>query len=133
MHLSISTKILTKLSRVVKIELPKIKNSLLIDKYAKWLKESRDKSSFSLNYDDYMNEQEKHEKRIEEFKDVFKHSSNLEFNSPLREIVLMKKDTVLASKRNAWHEALSKDIYIDESIQVLSELKVSQNVLLAKK
>ncbi len=106
---------------------------LLIDKYAKWLKESRDKSSFSLNYDDYMNEQEKHEKRIEEFKDVFKHSSNLEFNSPLREIVLMKKDTVLASKRNAWHEALSKDIYIDESIQVLSELKVSQNVLLAKK
>jgi hypothetical protein len=28
---------------------------------------------------------------------------------------------------------LSKDIYIDEAIQVLSELKVSQNMLLVKK
>jgi carboxyl-terminal processing protease len=106
---------------------------LLIDNYAKWLKESRNKNSFSLNYKDYLNDQKKHEKRIEEFKDVFKHNSDLAFTSPLLEIALTKKDTVLASKRKAWHEDLSKDIYIDEAIQVLSELKVSQNMLLVKK
>ena len=106
---------------------------LLIDKYARWLKESQDKSNFSLNYKDYTMEQEKHQKRIDEFKDVFKHSSSLEFTSPLSELMFTKKDSVLANKREAWHEALSKDIYIDESIRVLSELEVSQSALLAKK
>jgi carboxyl-terminal processing protease len=35
----------------------------------------------------------------------------------------MKKDTVLASSKKRWHKSLSKDLYVEEAINVLSELK----------
>ena len=110
------------------------KEFVLINNYAKWLKESKDNNSFSLNYDTYKAEQKSHEERIKEFKDVFKHESNLKFISPLQELRLTRKDTILKSKREAWHKNLSKDLYIDESLKVLSELKKNNsNPLLAKK
>lgn len=110
------------------------KEFVLINDYAKWLKKSKDDNTFSLNYKTYKNEQKAHEEQIKKFKDVFKHDSNLKFISPSKEMNLIKNDTVLGSKREAWHKNLSKDLYIDESLKVLSELKKSNSKpLLAKK
>ena len=35
----------------------------------------------------------------------------------------MAKDNVLKEKRDRWHESLSKDIYIEEAIHILNDLK----------
>ncbi|WP_139955723.1 carboxy terminal-processing peptidase [Flavicella sediminum] len=116
-----------------KMRISQNKEFILINEYAKWLKESQDTNEYSLNLNASNEEQKIREKKSEGFKDVFKHSSKLEFTSPLYELSLIKKDSVLGSKRTAWHENLTKDIYIDESLQVLSELKKNNNSLLAKK
>jgi len=100
---------------------PKFK---LINEYAKWLKENQDDTSYSLNYKSFSKESESQEKEAKKFKTVFDYKSDLTFASPTYELPLLKKDTILADKRVAWHKNLSKDMYISEALNVLSELKL---------
>jgi len=58
------------------------------------------------------------------FNSVFKYKSNLTFNSPNYELPLFKDNKDLEEKRMAWHKNLSKDIYISEALNVLSQLKI---------
>ncbi|RCS26445.1 tail-specific protease [Polaribacter sp. WD7] len=101
---------------------PKFK---LINKYAKWLKENQDDTTYSLNIDEFFKENDEQEKASKKFKSVFDYKSNLEFVSPKYELDLYKTDPSLKDKRIAWHKNLSKDVYVSEALNVLSELKLS--------
>ena len=105
----------------------------LINEYAKWLKKNQENTSYSLNYTLFSKENLLQEKDAEKFKTVFDYNSDLNFTSPEYELSLLKKDTVLADKRSRWHKNLSKDVYIDEALNVLSELKLNPSNKLAKK
>ena len=96
----------------------------LINEYAKWLKNNQEDSSYSLNFNSFSKENEAKETEAKKFKSVFDYKSNLTFSSPNYEIPSLKKDSVLADKRIAWHKNLAKDIYVSEAINVLSELKL---------
>ena len=37
----------------------------------------------------------------------------------------MQQDTVLKEKRSRWHESLSRDVYIEEALNVLNDLKMT--------
>ncbi|MCH3880913.1 MULTISPECIES: carboxy terminal-processing peptidase [Tenacibaculum] len=100
----------------------------MINEYAKWLKANQDHTTYSLNYKDFLAESKKQDKSGDQFKDVFKFDSNLRFLSPKYEFDLFKKDSVLEDKRMAWHKNLSKDIYVNEALNVLSELKMNRNL-----
>ena len=39
--------------------------------------------------------------------------------------LLMKKDSSLQRKRKAWHEDLAKDVYVEEAINVLSDIQIN--------
>ena len=104
----------------------------LINEYAKWLKKNQENTSYSLNYRLFSKENLLQEKDAERFKTVFDYNSDLNFTSPKYELSLLKKDTVLADKRSRWHKNLSKDVYVDEALNVLSELKLSPSNKLAK-
>ena len=104
----------------------------LVNEYAKWLKENQDDSSDSLNYKAFSKENEVQEKEAEKFKSVFKYNSKLKFLSPKYELPLLKKDTTLADKRTAWHKNLSKDMYVSEALNVLSELKLKNHNKIVK-
>ena len=47
------------------------------------------------------------------------------FNSLPYEINLISSDSILGMKRERWHKSLSKDIYIEEALNVLSDLRFS--------
>ena len=100
---------------------PKFK---LIDEYAKWLKNEQEDSTYSLNYKQYKKELKEREVFSKKFNSVFKYKSNLTFNSPNYELPLFKDNKDLEEKRMAWHKNLSKDIYISEALNVLSQLKI---------
>lgn len=100
------------------------KNFKLINGYAKWLKENQEDMSFSLNYKQFFAKSDQKEKEANQFKSVFEYTSNLTFTSPKYEKALFKNDKDLADKRIAWHKILSKDMYISEALNVLSELKL---------
>ncbi|MCG8794965.1 carboxy terminal-processing peptidase [Tenacibaculum finnmarkense] len=103
-----------------------------INKYAKWLKKNQEERIYSLKYSTFKKESTKKIKEGELFKDIFKFDSNLTFNSPKYEVNLFTKDTVLKEKRVVWHKNLKKDIYLNEALNVLSELKMNRNYTLVK-
>ncbi|WP_422089451.1 carboxy terminal-processing peptidase [Tenacibaculum ovolyticum] len=103
-----------------------------INEYAKWLKKNQEERIYSLNYNTYKKESNGKVKEAEQFKDIFKFDSNLTFNSPKYELNLFSKDTVLKEKRIVWHKNLKKDIYLNEALNVLSELKMNKNYTIVK-
>ncbi|MFL0101399.1 carboxy terminal-processing peptidase [Tenacibaculum maritimum] len=95
-----------------------------INEYAKWLKHNQEEKTYSLKYKDFKSKNNQRTKEGEQFKEVFKFKSDLTFTSPKYELGLFKKDTILKEKRIAWHKNLSKDIYVNEALNVLNELQM---------
>ncbi len=105
----------------------------LINDYAKWLKKNQDDTSYSLNFDSFMDEAKQRENEAEKFKSVFEYQSDLTFASPAYEKNILAKDPDLTEKRKAWHKSLSRDLYVSEALNVLSELKLRTPIQLVKK
>jgi len=106
---------------------------MLIDKNAKWLKEGQDDTKIFLNYEKYKEDLEEREKEADEFKPIYGYENKLSFLSPKYELPLIKSDSILAQKREIWHENLSKDIYVEEALNVLAELKIKKIKTLVKR
>jgi carboxyl-terminal processing protease len=70
------------------------------------------------------------EDKAKMYRPLSKYKNNLQFNSLPYEIEQMKSDLTLKEKRDRWHESLSRDIYVEEAINVLDDL---QNKSVAKK
>lgn len=104
----------------------------LINENAKWLKKTIDDKTAFLNYKKYKADIDNHNDEAEKFKKLKDYKNELKFKSPLYELALMDKDSVLEQKRNTWHKNLSKDIYIEEALRVLSELKVKNSFIAVK-
>jgi len=96
----------------------------LINNYAKWLKKRQEDTTYSLNYKQFTKDSKKHLKNGEQFKSVFKFKSDLKFVSPKSELPLIKSAVINKDKRMAWHQSLSKDIYVNEALNVLSQLRM---------
>ncbi|MCK0130319.1 carboxy terminal-processing peptidase [Flavobacteriaceae bacterium F08102] len=99
---------------------------LLIDKNAKWLKEGQEDNLVSLNLKEFESEIDKRERENKQFQSLYDYSNKLTFTSPSYELPLLAKDSVLAKSREIWHKNLSKDVYVDEALNVLADLKIKK-------
>jgi carboxyl-terminal processing protease len=99
----------------------------LIDDNAKWIKSIRDNEEFSLNYFTYIDKIKEDELTAKNFDKLKDFKTDLEFKSLPYEINLFEKDSTLELKRNRWHKNLAKDLYIEEALNVLNDLKISYN------
>lgn len=104
----------------------------LIDENAKWLKKNQEDTLAHLNYNAYKNDIDQREKEAKKFDAIRKYTTNLTYNSPLYEKPLLANNKDLADKRNAWHKNLKKDIYMQEALNVLEELKLKPELHLVK-
>ncbi|MEH6535170.1 MAG: carboxy terminal-processing peptidase [Psychroserpens sp.] len=100
----------------------------LIDANAQWVKKIRDREIYSLNYEDYKNALEINEEESKRFEKLSDYKTNLSFESLPYEVALMNKDSILKEKRNRWHTSLSKDVYIEEALNVLNDLKMTYKI-----
>jgi carboxyl-terminal processing protease len=89
------------------------------------VKKIRDREIYSLNYNVYKKEMELNEEEAKRFAKLSEYKTNLTFNSLPYELKLMDQDSVLMQKRNRWHMALAKDVYIEEALNVLNDLKMT--------
>ncbi|HBK82034.1 MAG TPA: tail-specific protease, partial [Flavobacterium sp.] len=94
----------------------------LIDAYAKWNFSRKDDKEVSLNYKKYKSELAALETTNKTFDGIKKYKNNLKFSSLPHEIEQFKTDSILKEKRNRWHEDMSKDPYIDESLNVIVDI-----------
>ena len=97
----------------------------LIDANAQWVKKIRDREVYSLNYNEYKKEMELNEEEAKRFEKLSEYKTDLTFNSLPYEMKLMEQDSILMEKRRRWHIALAKDVYIEEALNVLNDLKMT--------
>ena len=101
---------------------PQIK---LIEDNAKWIKSEQDEEIISLNYHVYKSEELKDKIKSDYFKTLSNYDSKLTFKSLKYEEELFTKDSVLREKRDRWHRDLAKDVYVEEAVNVLQDLKIN--------
>ena len=99
---------------------PKFK---LIDENAKWIDQRNKENVYSLNIDQFKAEQKAIEEKAKKYKSIADYKNPLQFASLPYEEEAMKTDISLKEKRERWHESLSKDIYVEEAINVLDDLQ----------
>ena len=97
----------------------------LVDENAKWIKSVRDDKLINLNYEKFKLELDENSSKTDKFKALNDYSMNYDFKSLPYELDLISKDSVLGLKRKRWHKSLNKDFYIDEALNVLSDLRFS--------
>ena len=100
----------------------------LIDDNARWIKTMRDQSVYQLNFSKYSQDLELNETEVKRFDVLSEYQTDLSFESLPYELPLMEQDSVFKINRTRWHENLSKDIYMEEAINVLSDLKSSYKI-----
>ncbi|KPM32651.1 Carboxyl-terminal protease [Croceitalea dokdonensis DOKDO 023] len=97
----------------------------LIEENAKWLRSQQDQTTVPLNYQAYRADQNKNKEKSNYFKKLSEYDSKLTFESLKYEQELFTKDSVLRERRDRWHNDLAKDVYVEEAINVLKELKAN--------
>jgi len=95
----------------------------LIEQNAKWIKEQSEDDTYSLNFDRYAADAEKNKEVAKQYDALKDYKTNLSFTSLPYEEKLFKADSTLQEKRERWHKDLSRDVYVEEAINVLSDIK----------
>ncbi|WP_445719736.1 carboxy terminal-processing peptidase [Flavobacterium sp.] len=96
----------------------------LIDENAKWIYERKDENVISLNLIDFNKEIALADAKIKKFKQISEYNNKFQFQSLPDELALFENDTLLKQKRERWHEEMQKDVYIEETLNVISDIKL---------
>jgi len=97
----------------------------LIDENARWIKKNRDENIVTLNFNAYMAGINRRKEETKKFDAIEDYDNKLSYSSLPYELVQMKQDTILMEKRRRWHKNLAGDIYIEEAVNVLQDLKLN--------
>jgi carboxyl-terminal processing protease len=95
----------------------------LVEENAKWIDSRSEENTYSLNIDKFKIAQNEVEGKAKKYKPILDYKNALNFNSLPYELEVMANDAALKEKRERWHEALSKDIYVEEALNVLDDLQ----------
>ena len=95
----------------------------LIEDNAKWIDVKSKENVYSLNINSFKETQNQVESEGKKYKPITDYKNNLVFKSLPYEQAEMIKDPALKDKRDIWHLALSKDVYVEEALNVLDDLQ----------
>ena len=97
----------------------------LIEENARWVKTRMDENIHALNYNEYKQKLKLNEQEAKRFDEISDYKTSLTFESLPYEKNLFETDSILKEKRERWHDSLSQDVYIEEALNVLEDLKMS--------
>ena len=100
----------------------------LIDESAKWVNDRKDDDVVSLNIDKFQKEQSIIEAASKKFKAIGNYDNKLSFYS--KNDLVIAKDSVSIRKRKDWYQSLKKDVYVEEALSVLGDIK--KNIIVKK-
>ncbi|MDT0643661.1 carboxy terminal-processing peptidase [Zunongwangia sp. F363] len=97
----------------------------LIEENAQWIKNQSEDNDYSLNYDEYSANVEEQTERAKRFDSLKDYDTHLSFTSLPYEEKEFETDSTLKEKRDRWHKSLSSDVYMEEAINVLADMKMN--------
>lgn len=97
----------------------------LIEENALWIKSTQDNQTLSLALESYTEEMQRREQENERFETIKDYDNKLNYSALGEDLRLMDQDTTLREQFRRWHEALAKDVYVEEAVQILLDLKMN--------
>ena len=94
----------------------------IIDEQARWVKEQQEDKEISLNYNIYKMDMDNTKKESEKFKKIDDFKSDYRFEWLRDNFVNEKIPDEIIERRNRWIDNLQKDLYVNEAINILSDL-----------
>ena len=95
----------------------------ILENAALRFKKQKDSTLVSLNIDKYILEQKRNKAESQKMEEFDKGVSDIEIISLKRDAITIALDTSKASKTKEWHKSIKKDIYLNETIAIMNELK----------
>jgi len=94
----------------------------LIDEYAQWLKDERENSDVSLNYDKYHADQNAYRERSKKYKNMRKSDDEIVVSSNKADEEKWNESEEKQAERDDWFKKLRKDLYLHEAFAVTQDL-----------
>ena len=95
-----------------------------IEQQAKWLKEQRDITSYSLNLDAFTAQRAEQEKVADAFDKVMEQKvAGLSIANLASDLAAIKGDESKEARNTDWIEGLEKDVYVEEVLTILEDMK----------
>jgi carboxyl-terminal processing protease len=91
-------------------------------KNASWLKQQNEFSLFPLDMESFSVLEKERKQRADEFKSYFEKTFLQIVNNPIQDLTIFENDPAKKARNEEWIKAVSKDIYIAESVHVLEDL-----------
>jgi len=104
----------------------RVKNSETFNKVlenAKYLKEQRDRSTYSLNLKFFQEEISRIEEESKRYDDLFKEIDGLNVSNLESDLSYIKSDESRVARNDEWIKSIRKDIYIDEVLNIMHDMK----------
>jgi len=92
-----------------------------IDDFTLRLKELRDKTTVSLNMEDYKADRKLREEEAKKLTDLGKKELNFSIASLKADLPALESDTTQTTRVKTWHGDLKKDIYLNEALNVIRD------------
>ncbi len=103
----------------------KNKDYQLLIESAEWREQLDKEKTISLNQAKFTELMKQRKAQIEKFKPIEKYNIGAEFTQYPKDIEREKKDEAFKKKNENWIKSLKRDVYLQEAINIISEIKTS--------
>jgi len=94
-----------------------------MDEYAQIFKERRERSSYPLNFDEYLSFKRENDSVTDKYKDLNSVKiEDLVVSSLESDAVAIGEDEAKKDRQDSWFEKLEEDIYLKEAVSLLTNL-----------
>ena len=97
-------------------------NFAVLEEAAKRYRKQKDSSVVSLNFEKYRAEQKRFKAESKKMEDLDKEIGGVEVVG-LKADAIAVSDTTKANKAKEWYKAIKKDIYLNETLNIMSDMK----------
>ena len=94
----------------------------LVEQGARYYQELDKVEKFPLNLEKYKADRKLREEKSKQFDSIDNYKSRLKIVSPNYELPKIQNDTIFGERRKNWHKDLSKDFYLEESVNILKDI-----------
>jgi len=100
---------------------------------AEWIRNQQNQKNVPLNITEYKKYQKNQKQKASQFDNISKYQNELSFKLLKAEKPFINANRELFEARAKWHESLSKDIFIDQAVNVLNLIdnSIKTNYILA--
>lgn len=99
------------------------KNYQLLIESAQWKEQLDKEEKVTLNMKEFEALMKARKDQIEKYKSLLKYNNGLKFTLHADEAARGKKDEVFAKKSDNWTKNLKRDLYLQETVNIISEMK----------